>query len=126
MVAIVGGWILLGNLAYSRYAERSHRTEAMNALGRLATAQAQSRLSSRTYANDLSALGFEGGCTENCVYLVSLDAAPDAQAYTARIAPIPAGGTNGVNQSGDEDCQWFTINALGIRAAENQRCLDGR
>jgi hypothetical protein len=60
------------------------------------------------------------------VYLVSLDAAPDAQAYTARIAPIPAGGTNGVNQSGDEDCQWFTINALGIRAAENQRCLDGR
>jgi Tfp pilus assembly protein PilE len=126
VIAIAGTWILLATFAYTGYAERAHRTEALNAMYRMLTAQEQFRLRNRTYTNDLAALGFDDGCTENCVYLVSLDVPPNAETYTARFVPNPAGGTNGVNQTGDQDCQSFTIDAIGRRSAPNRNCLEGR
>ena len=66
------------------------------------------------------ALGFPDGCTENCVYTVSFDVAPDTRTYTARFAPTPGGGWNDVDQTGDDDCAWFTIDAQGRRAAQNE------
>jgi hypothetical protein len=50
----------------------------------------------------------------------------NAQTYVARLVPREGGGTNGVSQTSDEDCSWFTIDALGRRAAENAKCLEGR
>ena len=102
------------------------RIEALDAMNRMHLVQENFRLRNRTYTNDLAALGFDDGCTEDCVYLVSLDLAPNAETYIARFVPNPAGGTNGVNQTGDEACQSFTINALGMRTAENPGCLEGR
>jgi len=126
VAAVVGTWTMVATLAYHGYVERASRAEVLNAMGRMATAQESFRLRNRTYTNDLAALGFDDGCTENCVYLVSLDVPPNAETYTARFVPNPAGGTNGVNQIGDEDCQSFTIDALGRRSAPNRNCLEGR
>jgi hypothetical protein len=60
------------------------------------------------------------------VYTITFDVAPTAQTYRARIQPTAGGGTNGVNQTTDGDCSWFTIDAQGVRAAENEKCLVGR
>ena len=125
-IIFVGVWIVTGHLAYGSYAERVYRIEALDAMNRMHLVQENFRLRNRTYTNDLAALGFDDGCTEDCVYLVSLDLAPNAETYIARFVPNPAGGTNGVNQTGDEACQSFTINALGMRTAENPGCLEGR
>jgi type IV pilus assembly protein PilE len=126
VVTIMGALAVVAIPAYRGYAERTHRTEALNAMDIMRTQQENFRLVNNTYTADLAALGFPGGCTERCVYLVSFDVAPDTQTYTARVVPNPAGGTNNVNQTKDTDCSWFTIDALGVRAAENTKCLEGR
>jgi hypothetical protein len=96
-------------------------------MSRMVTAQEQFRLQNPGvgYSNNLVTLGFPGNCSENCVYNISFDVV-NAQTYTARFVPNPAGGTNDVNQTTDEPCSWFTVDALGRRAAEDQRCLESR
>ena len=127
VVMILGIIVLFGIPAYRGYAERTHRTEALNAMGRILTAQEQFRLANPGvgYTGNLAALGFTGGCTENCVYNISFDVV-NAQTFTARFVPNPAGGTNSVNQTSDTPCSWFTVDALGRRAAEEPRCLESR
>lgn len=125
VIMIIGIMAVIAIPAYRGYAERAQRTEALNAMGRMVTAQEQFRLVNNTYTNNLAALGFPGGCTENCVYTVSFDVA-NAQTFRARFVPTPGGGTNNVNQTTDDACSWFTVDALGRRAAEDQRCLEGR
>jgi type IV pilus assembly protein PilE len=126
VVTIIGLMALISVPAYRGYAERAQRTEALDDMNRLYTQQENFRLVNNTYTNNLPALGFAGGCTVNCVYNITFDVAPTTQTYTARLVPNPAGGTNGVNQTEDEDCQWFTIDALGRRSASDQSCLEGR
>jgi len=125
VITILGIMVVFAIPAYRGYAERAHRTEALNGLGRMVTAQEQFRLVNNTYSNNAVALGFTGGCTENCVYNVSFDVA-NAQTFRARFVPNPAGGTNDVNQTTDDPCSWFTVDALGRRDAEEQQCLEGR
>lgn len=125
-VTIVGILAAITIPSYRGYVQRAQRTEALNALSAMRTAQENYRNIYNTYTDDLDALGFAGGCTENCVYRISFDVAPDTRTYTARITPNPSGGTNGVNQMQDDDCSWFTIDARGRRAAENEKCLEGR
>jgi type IV pilus assembly protein PilE len=127
VIAIIGTMAVIAIPAYRGYAERAQRTEALNAMSQMVTAQENFRTTNPGigYTNNLAALGFPGGCTANCVYTVSFDAA-DAQTFRARFVPTPGGGTNGVNQVTDEDCSWFTVDALGRRAAENADCLEGR
>jgi hypothetical protein len=81
-------------------------------MNRLYLQQENFRTVNNTYTNNLPALGFAGGCTANCVYDISFDVAPTTQTYTARFVPNPGGGTNGVDQTRDDDCSWFTIDAL--------------
>lgn len=125
VATMIGVVVALPYLMYPAFAERMHRTEVLNAMNRIQASQELFRLRNGTYTDDLSALGFADGCTENCVYLVSV-AVADTRTFRAQFVPNPAGGTNGVNQVGDEGCQSFTIDALGRRSAENQRCLEVR
>jgi prepilin-type N-terminal cleavage/methylation domain-containing protein len=122
VVTIIGIMTAIAIPAYRGYTERAQRTEGKNALNRLVTAQENFRLQNNTYTNDLAALGFPGGCSENCVYTVTFDVAPDARTYTARAQPTVGGGTNGVNQTRDTACSWFTITPTGVRDAESDNC----
>jgi type IV pilus assembly protein PilE len=126
VMTILGALAAIAIPAYRGYTERAQRTEALNGLGQMRMRQESFLNTNQTFTADLDALGFPGGCTENCIYLVSFDVAPDTQTYTARFTVNPDGGTNGVNQIRDEDCTWFTIDARGRRAAENEKCLIGR
>jgi type IV pilus assembly protein PilE len=126
VIAIIGTMAVIAIPAYRGYAERAQRTEALDGMNRLYLQQENFRTVNNTYTNNLTALGFPGGCTENCVYTITFDVAPTAQTYTARLVPTAGGGSNGVNQETDDDCLWFTINALGVRNAQEQKCLEGR
>jgi prepilin-type N-terminal cleavage/methylation domain-containing protein len=126
VIAILGTLAVVSIGAYRGYTERAQRLEALNDMNRLYLRQEEFRTVNHSFTSDLGALGFAGGCTENCVYNITFDVAPDTRTYSARFVPNPAGGTNGVNQLRDEACSWFTIDALGRRAAENQQCLEGR
>lgn len=126
VVVVVAVLAAIAIPAFNGYRQRASRTEALNAMGMMQTRQENFRNVNNTYTADLDDLGFVGGCTENCVYTASFDVAPDTQTYTARFVPTPGGGTNDVDQTDDEDCSWFTIDARGRRAAENDKCLRGR
>jgi len=108
--------------AYRGYSERAQRTEAKTALQRLQSQQERWYLQNNTYTNNLASLGFPGGCSENCVYTLDFTVAPDTTSFTARAQPTAGGGTNGVDQTRDEDCSWFTIDARSVRDAENANC----
>lgn len=126
VITIIGILAVISVPAYRGYAERAHRTEAQNALNRMTTAQAQFRLTNNTFTADLDALGFPGGCSENCVYTLDFTVAPDTNQYTARARPTAGGGTNNVDQTGDDDCQWFTITSRGVRdAGPGDNCWGG-
>lgn len=126
VVTIVGVLAAIAIPAYRGYTQRTWRTEALNAMGQMQTRQENFRNVNHTYTADLDALGFPDGCTENCIYTVSFDVAPDTRSYTARLTPTPGGGSNDVDQTTDERCPWFTVDALGRRDAPDERCLRGR
>lgn len=122
VITILGTLAAIAIPAYRGYAERAQRTEGKAALLRLQANQERWYLSNNTYTNDLTALGFAGGCSDNCVYTLDFTVAADTTGYTARAQPTAGGGTNGVNQTRDEDCSWFTINNRGVRDAEDDSC----
>lgn len=117
VVTVLGMLTTFATSAYYGYARRAHRTEAQTALTRLAVNEQNHRNVHQSFTADLDALGFPGGCSEHCVYTIDFTLAPDTRTFTARARPTPGGGMNGVDQSGDADCQWFTINARGVRDA---------
>jgi len=127
VIMIIGVLAVIAIPAYRGYAERAQRTEALNGMGQMVTSQENFRTTNPGigYTNNLAALGFTGGCTANCVYNVTFDVV-NAQTFRARFVPRPGGGTNGVNQETDTRCSWFTVDALGRRAAEDQACLQGQ
>ena len=116
VVVVIGVLAAIAIPSYRQYSMRSQRVEAKSALLRLATNQERFYLQNNTYTNDLTALGFDAGTSDNGVYTLAIGAA-DATAFTATATATPGGGTNGVNQSDDVDCVSFTINAQGIRTA---------
>ena len=127
VVALVGLMTVLATASYRGYVERANRTEAMEALLLLQNRQEDFRNINNTYTANLDALGFPDGCTQNCIYTISFTVAPDTRTFTARAEPTPGGGTNGVDQSGDGDCQWFTIDARSAtNAGPSATCWEGR
>jgi type IV pilus assembly protein PilE len=126
VITIVGVLAAIAIPVYRGYTQRTWRTEALNAMGQMQTRQENFRNVNHTYTADLDALGFPDGCTENCIYTVSFDLAPDTRSYTARLTPTPGGGWNDVDQTSDDRCQWFTVDAQGRRDAPDERCLRGR
>jgi len=122
VITILGILAAIAIPAYRGYTERAQRTEAKDALLRLQTQQERWYLTNNTYTNNLGALGFPGGCSENCVYTIDFTVAPDTTGYTARAQPTVGGGTNNVDQNRDTACSWFTLNNRGVRDAENDTC----
>jgi len=117
VVVIIGALATLAVPAYRGYTERVQRTEAKEALLTLRTSQESFRISNNTYTDDLDALGFPDGCTDNCIYTIDFTVAPDTGGFTARARPTPGGGANGIDQTRDTNCQWFTINERGVLEA---------
>lgn len=116
VLLIVG---ILGTVAvpaYRQYVIRAHRTEAKTALLRLAANQERHHLQHNTYTDDLAALGFAAGVSDNGVYTLSVPIA-DATSFQAAAVPTPGGGLNDVDMSRDEACARFTIDAAGRRSA---------
>jgi type IV pilus assembly protein PilE len=118
MVVIVVIGVLAGISvpAYRQYMMRTHRTEAKSALLRLAAQQERFYLQFNTYTNNLVALGFPAGTSENGVYTLAIGVATP-QTFQATATPTPGGGANGVNQTADAKCASFTLNAQGVRTA---------
>jgi prepilin-type N-terminal cleavage/methylation domain-containing protein len=117
VLTIVGILAALAGALYRGYSQRAWRVEGQNLLNAIQTAQENYRNVNNTYTGDLAELGFPSGCSENCVYTIDFTVTPDTRTYTARVTPTPGGGNNDVDQSGDAQCQWLTIDARGVRAS---------
>jgi prepilin-type N-terminal cleavage/methylation domain-containing protein len=122
VITILGALAAIAIPSYRSHIERTHRTEAKEALLALRANQVRFRITNNTFTGDLNALGFPAGCTDNCVYTIDFTVAPDSGTYTARARPTPGGGTNGVDQTRDTACSWFTITANGAMDAESDEC----
>jgi type IV pilus assembly protein PilE len=117
VVVIVGILAVIAVPSYRQYAMRSQRTEAKTALLTLATNQERWYLQNNTFSANLPDVGLPpSGATENAVYTVTIDFA-DTLTWQATAVPTLGGGTNGVTQVDDTDCQSFTIDAQGVRTA---------
>ena len=113
IVAILG---MVAIPSYRQYSIRAQRTEAKTALLRIATNQERFYLQNNTYTNNLAALGFPGGVSENGVYTLNIPVA-NAQTYQATATPTPGGGINGKNMTSDAECAQFGLNAQGLKTA---------
>lgn len=117
VTVVIGTLAVIAIPAYRGYSMRAQRTEAKSALLRLAANEERWYLQNNTYTNDLNALGFPMGLSENGVYTIDFTVAPDTVGFTARARPTPGGGSNGVDQTRDTECAVFTIDAQGVRTA---------
>ncbi len=114
IIAILG---IVGLPSYRGYMERAQRTEAKDALLRLANNQERFYLQNNTYTTDVTNLGFAtGGYTDDGSYTVSVTAA-DRQGFTARATIASSGG-----MVSDDECGWFQIDEAGDRTAESAIC----
>ncbi|HVS25346.1 MAG TPA: type IV pilin protein [Gammaproteobacteria bacterium] len=119
VVVVVGVLAVIAVPSYRQYTIRANRTEAKNALLRLATNQERYYVASRTYADAVdNRIGFTAATSENGVYSMALTTnAGWTQDFTATATPIAGGGTNGVDQSGDPDCAQLSIDSTGVKDA---------
>ena len=114
-VAIVG---ILAAVVYPSYTDgvnRSRRAEAMTALARIATMQEQYYADHRTYATDMTDLGFSADpyVTENGYY--SIDTAAVTAITTDYIITATAAG---MQASADGQCTSFSWDYLGQKTAK--------
>lgn len=116
VVVIAGILAAVALPGYRQYTIRAQRTEAKTALLQLATNQARFYLQNNTYSNNLAALGFPGGTSNQGVYTLAVPLA-NAVTFQATAVPTPGGGVNGVDMSTDGECALFSINSQGVRAA---------
>ena len=124
VVMIIGVLAIIALPSYRQYTMRAHRTEAKTALLRLVTNQERFYLQARTYADAVdNRVGFAAATSENGVYALALATTVNwTTDFTATATPVPGGGTNGVDQSADTDCTWFSITSAGVRTAAGPRC----
>ena len=116
IVAILG---MIGLPSYRDYIQRSQRTEAKDALVRLAANQERHYLQNNTYTADLDDLGFDSGLTDTGLYEIAVEAA-DQVSFRATAEPAAGSG-----MIADDECQEFSIDETGARAATpdpNNRC----
>jgi len=113
IIAILG---IVGMPSYRGYMERAQRTEAKDALLRLANNQERFYLQNNTYTTSITALGFAaGGLTEDGSYTVSVTAA-NRQGFTARATVSASGGMYA------DECAWFQIDEAGDKTAAYGGC----
>ena len=120
VVVIVGIIAMIGIPSYRGYMQRAQRTEAKDALVRLANNQERHYLQFNTYTVDLTQLGFDAvGTTDDGKYNLTVNAA-DRQGFTATATPSATGG-----MAADSECASFTIDEAGTKTAApdpNNRC----
>ncbi len=116
VVVIVAMLAMIAVPSYRQYTIRAQRTEAKSALLLLAINQERFYLQNNTYTNDLAVLGFAAGTSEKGVYTLTVPVA-NTNVYQATAVPTPGGGVNGTDQTADDDCATFSINAQGVRTA---------
>ncbi|MCJ8274756.1 MAG: type IV pilin protein [Psychrosphaera sp.] len=114
-VAIVG---ILASIAYPSYTDslnRARRAEAMTELVRVANMQEQYFADNRTYAIDMTKLGFSTDpyITENGYY--SIDTAAITAITTDYLITATAAG---LQSSNDGACTTFSLNYLGQKTAK--------
>jgi type IV pilus assembly protein PilE len=114
-VAIVG---ILAGIVYPSYTDsvkRSRRSEAMVELVRVANMQEQYFADNRTYATDMTKLGFPADpyITENGYY--SIDTAAVTTIANDFIITASAAG---LQSSNDSNCTSFSLNYLGQKTAK--------
>jgi type IV pilus assembly protein PilE len=115
VVAIMGILAAIAYPSYTQYVQRSNRAEAMNELVRIANMQEQFFADNRSYAPNLSTLGFAGNThtTETGLYQITLTAA------AARTFTLTATG-QGVQAT--DACATMSINQAGAKTASAQNC----
>lgn len=113
VVLVIGVLGMIAIPSYRQYMMRAQRTDAKAALLRLQANQERFYLANRTYTDDPTQLGFDGGLTERGAYEITIDDA-DADGYTATATPT-AGGD--FDMSADAQCTSFSLTADGVRTA---------
>ncbi len=115
VVMVIGVLGMIALPSYRQYVMRAQRTEAKEALLRLATNQERFYLTNRTYGADadLAALGFTTGTSEKGTYAITITGA-NATGYTATARPTTGGA---VDMSADAMCTSLSITAQGVRTA---------
>lgn len=124
VVIVVGILAAIAMPSYRQYTLRTHRTEAKSALLRLASSQERFYLQNNTYTNNLVALGFAAGTSDDGVYTLNVPVA-NTTTWQATATPTPGGGVNGVDQTADGECTSFALDSQGRRTAApdpNSRC----
>ena len=119
VVLIVGIIAMVGLPSYRGYMQRAQRTEAKDALVRLASNQERFYLQNNSYTTVVADLGFPGGFSDDGNYVVAVTLA-NAQEFTATATPAAGSG-----MSADADCASFTIHSTGEREAApdpNNKC----
>jgi type IV pilus assembly protein PilE len=116
VVVVIAILAMVAVPSYRQYSIRAQRTEAKTALLQLATNQERFYLQNNTYTNNLAALGFPGGLSENGVYTLNVPLA-NAQTFQATATPTPGGGINGREMTSDAECAQFNLNAQGLKTA---------
>jgi type IV pilus assembly protein PilE len=120
LMAVVMVLGILGIIAipgYRNYSMRAQRTDAKQALLRLATNQERFYLQNRRYGGtaDLGdpLLAFNPAVSEKGAYAIAVPVA-NATTYTA-TATVRSGGV--IDQTRDTECVSFSLTAQGVRTA---------
>lgn len=113
MLAVIAVLAAIAINSYRDYVLQSNRTEAMAALKELAQRQEEYFGNQGTYTGSLSTLN-TSTTTDNGLYQLTIPASATTS-YTLRAAPIGS-------QVQDQECDWFQLNSLGQRTAENAEC----
>ncbi|MGI9329976.1 MAG: type IV pilin protein [Gammaproteobacteria bacterium] len=118
-VVILSVVLGIGIPSYRQFVERGNRADGTTALLRLATAQERFFITNGTYATAAqmpvappAGLGMDG--TERGFYALNIapGAGGIATGYTASATVV-----GGESQEGDDNCDIFTVNERGQRAA---------
>lgn len=96
---------------YLDFQQRARRTDAKNALEEIAALQERHYVTNMTYTGNLAALGFGSDLSVQGLYTVSVPAANDT-GFLAVAVPAP-----GSRQGRDTECQQFSLDNTGLRAA---------
>ena len=111
VITIIGILIGIGVPTYLFLVEKLRRSDAREMLLNAALVQERNRTQQNAYTADLAVLGYPGGLSEEGFYTLTVITA-NAQTYVMRAAPAAGRG-----QENDNDCQEFTIDALGRQTA---------
>jgi type IV pilus assembly protein PilE len=120
IIAILG---LIAIPSYRQYTIRAHRTEGKAALLRFATNQERFYLQNHRYSDAVDvSVGFATPQSENGVYALTVATANGwTQDYTVTATPVAGGGTNGVDQTSDNDCTSFSLTSAGAKSATGSK-----